>query len=40
MPKVDIYPLDQECVKNSNITLGIDASHPIKNKGINLALEA
>ncbi len=28
------------CLENSNITLGISASHPIRNKGTNPALEA
>jgi hypothetical protein len=32
MPKVDIYALDQDVLKNSNITLGIDACQSIKKK--------
>jgi hypothetical protein len=39
MPKVDIYALDQECVQNSNITLGIGVCQSIRNKGTSLALE-
>jgi hypothetical protein len=40
MPKIDICALDQEVFKNSNITSGIGASHPIINKGTSLTLEA
>jgi hypothetical protein len=40
MPKVNSYTFDQNVLKNSNITSSINVSHPIKNKGTSIALEA
>jgi len=37
MPKVNIYAFDQECV---HMTLGINVSQLIRNKGTSLVLEA
>ncbi len=41
MRKIDIYTLDKKNVfRNSNITSGISASHPLTNKGTNPTLKA
>jgi len=40
MPKINIYALIKNVFRNCNITLGIGASHPIKNKGTSPTLEA